>query len=161
MQPSSALIRREAVCCKQGVLLSECHQHAAVTTSKHTLNWIFLLLWANVPAWSIWYDVPINWHFFKLDNTSKWWGQKVWLWDRLLWRWVSTVVLLWTLLVDFAGGLWWFEDPQDPTSVKSRTAYVLCLADSPIIWASKVRSDNAQSKQITVHCCLQHLSPPP
>ena len=33
---------------------------------------------------------------------------------------------------DFAG-LWGVEDPQDPTSVKSRTGYVLCLAGCPVI----------------------------
>jgi Reverse transcriptase (RNA-dependent DNA polymerase) len=45
---------------------------------------------------------------------------------------------------DFAG-LWGFEDPQDPTCVKSRTGYVLCLAGCPIIWASKLQSDIALS----------------
>ena len=45
---------------------------------------------------------------------------------------------------DFAG-LWGFEDPQDPTSVKSRTGYVLCLAGCPIIWASKLQTDIALS----------------
>ena len=45
---------------------------------------------------------------------------------------------------DFAG-LWGFEDPQDPTCVKSRTGYVLCLSGCPIIWASKLQSDIALS----------------
>ncbi|KAI2505066.1 hypothetical protein MHU86_9342 [Fragilaria crotonensis] len=47
-------------------------------------------------------------------------------------------------VIDFAG-LWGFEDPQDPTCVKSRTGYVLCLAGCPIIWASKLQSDIALS----------------
>ena len=45
---------------------------------------------------------------------------------------------------DFAG-LWGFEDPQDPISVKSRTGFVLCLAGCPIIWMSKLQSDIALS----------------
>ena len=45
---------------------------------------------------------------------------------------------------DFAG-LWNVEDPQDPTSVKSRTGYVLCIAGCPVIWASKLQSDIALS----------------
>ena len=45
---------------------------------------------------------------------------------------------------DFAG-LWGVADSQDPTSVKSRTGYVLCLAGCPVIWASKLQSDIALS----------------
>jgi Reverse transcriptase (RNA-dependent DNA polymerase) len=45
---------------------------------------------------------------------------------------------------DFAG-LWGVEDPQDPTSVKSRPGYVLCIAGCPVIWASKLQSDIALS----------------
>jgi hypothetical protein len=45
---------------------------------------------------------------------------------------------------DFAG-LWNVEDPQDPTSAKSRTGYVLCIAGCPVIWASKLQSDIALS----------------
>ena len=46
--------------------------------------------------------------------------------------------------VDFAG-LWGVEDSQDPTCVKSRTGFVLCIADCPVIWASKLQSDIALS----------------
>jgi hypothetical protein len=45
---------------------------------------------------------------------------------------------------DFAG-LWGVEDSQDPTSVKSRTGFALCIADCPVIWASKLQSDIALS----------------
>lgn len=45
---------------------------------------------------------------------------------------------------DFAG-LWGFEDPQNPTCVKSRTGFVLCLAGCPIIWANKLQTDIALS----------------
>jgi len=45
---------------------------------------------------------------------------------------------------DFAG-MWGVEHPQDPTSVKSRTGYVLLLSGCPIIWVSKLQSDIALS----------------
>ena len=45
---------------------------------------------------------------------------------------------------DFAG-LWPHEDPDDPTSVKSRTGYVICVANCPVIWCSKLQSDIALS----------------
>ena len=41
---------------------------------------------------------------------------------------------------DFAG-LYGHEDEQDPTSVKSRTGFVLTLFGCPIIWQSKIQSD--------------------
>ena len=46
---------------------------------------------------------------------------------------------------DFAG-LWGFENPHDPTSVKSRTGYVLCLAGC----------SNHLDKQITIQYCFVH-----
>jgi hypothetical protein len=45
---------------------------------------------------------------------------------------------------DFAG-LWGSEDVQDPTCVKSRTGFVLCIADCPVVWASKLQTDIALS----------------
>ena len=45
---------------------------------------------------------------------------------------------------DFAG-LWNVEDHQNPLSVKSRTGYVINLAECPIIWVSKLQSDIALS----------------
>ena len=38
---------------------------------------------------------------------------------------------------DFAG-LWPHKDKQDPTSVKSRTGFVICIANCPAIWASRL-----------------------
>ena len=45
---------------------------------------------------------------------------------------------------DFAG-LWGAESPHDSTSVKSRTGYVINLAECPVIWVSKLQSDIALS----------------
>ena len=40
---------------------------------------------------------------------------------------------------DFAG-LYGFEDPNDPVSVKSRTGYVVTVGGCPLIWKSKLQS---------------------
>ena len=45
---------------------------------------------------------------------------------------------------DFAG-LWPHEDKLDPISVKSRTGFVLCIAECPIIWMSKIQDSIALS----------------
>ena len=45
---------------------------------------------------------------------------------------------------DFAG-LWGSDDPQDPITAKSRTGYVLCLSQCPILWISKLQTDIALS----------------
>jgi Reverse transcriptase (RNA-dependent DNA polymerase) len=45
---------------------------------------------------------------------------------------------------DFAG-LYGVEDNDDPVSVKSRTGYVLLLADCPLIWVSKLQTEIAVS----------------
>ena len=45
---------------------------------------------------------------------------------------------------DFAG-LWPHEDKQDPTCVKSRTGYVLSVANCPIVWKSTLQSSIALS----------------
>ena len=45
---------------------------------------------------------------------------------------------------DFAG-LWGSEEPQDPSCVKSRTGYVICIANCPVIWLSKLQPDIALS----------------
>jgi hypothetical protein len=42
-------------------------------------------------------------------------------------------------------GLWPYEDRQDPSCVKSRTGFVICLAGCPVIWSSKLQSDIATS----------------
>eukprot|EP00978_Attheya_sp_CCMP212_P000558 scaffold1089_cov53-Attheya_sp.AAC.1 len=41
--------------------------------------------------------------------------------------------------VDFAG-LWSYEDPQDPNSAKSRTGFVITVADCPIVRHSKMQT---------------------
>lgn len=45
---------------------------------------------------------------------------------------------------DFAG-LWPYEDKQDPSCVKSRTGFVICISDCPVIWTSKLQPDIATS----------------
>jgi len=45
---------------------------------------------------------------------------------------------------DFAG-LWPYEDKHDPTCVKSRTGFVICISGCPVIWSSKLQSDIATS----------------
>ena len=45
---------------------------------------------------------------------------------------------------DFAG-LWPYEDKQDPSCVKSRTGFTLCIANCPVIWTSKLQTDIATS----------------
>jgi hypothetical protein len=45
---------------------------------------------------------------------------------------------------DFAG-LWDFEDKQDTTSVRSRTGFVIFVADCPVFWQSKLQTDIATS----------------
>jgi hypothetical protein len=45
---------------------------------------------------------------------------------------------------DFTG-LWVHEDDHDPTSVKSRTVYIIFVANYPVFWKSKLHSDVALS----------------
>jgi hypothetical protein len=45
---------------------------------------------------------------------------------------------------DFAG-MWGYEDQLDPACVKSRTGFVIFLADCPVIWVSRLQSDIATS----------------
>jgi hypothetical protein len=45
---------------------------------------------------------------------------------------------------DFAG-LWGYEDGNDPSCVKSRTEYVINIANSPVIWKIKLQSYIASS----------------
>ena len=42
-------------------------------------------------------------------------------------------------------GLWPHEDKQDPTCVKSRTGFVICLSNCPVIWISKLQNEIAFS----------------
>ncbi len=45
---------------------------------------------------------------------------------------------------DFAG-LWPYEDKQDPSCVKSRTGFVICISGCPIVWVSKLQNEIALS----------------
>jgi hypothetical protein len=45
---------------------------------------------------------------------------------------------------DFAG-LWPHEDKVDPSCVKSRTGFAICVANCPVIWSSKLQGDIATS----------------
>lgn len=45
---------------------------------------------------------------------------------------------------DFAG-LWNSEDHQDPHCVCSRTAYVICIGGSLVVWSSKLQTEIAMS----------------
>jgi hypothetical protein len=42
-------------------------------------------------------------------------------------------------------GLWGRNDKQDPHCVRSRTGYVICFADCPILWKSKLQTEIAFS----------------
>ena len=41
---------------------------------------------------------------------------------------------------DFAG-LWPHEDKLDPTCVKSRTGFIICISNCPVIWTSKLQNE--------------------
>ena len=56
---------------------------------------------------------------------------------------------------DFAG-LWPYEDKNDPVCVKSRTGFVLCIADCPIIWLSKLQDAIAVSTQEAEYYALSY-----
>jgi len=43
---------------------------------------------------------------------------------------------------DFAG-LYSLEDPKDPTSVYSRTGFVITLGGNPVVWQSKLQTEIA------------------
>jgi len=45
---------------------------------------------------------------------------------------------------DFAG-MWNPEDSDDPSSVKSRTGYVITFANCPVLWVSKLQTEIALS----------------
>jgi hypothetical protein len=63
---------------------------------------------------------------------------------------------------DFAG-LWNYEDVQDPTSVKSRTGFVITLGEIPVQWGSKLQTEVAlstmESEYIAASSALRHLIP--
>ena len=54
---------------------------------------------------------------------------------------------------DFCG-LYGREDRSDPTSVKSRTGYVICIAGCPVIWSSKLQESIALSTMMAEYYAL-------
>jgi len=63
---------------------------------------------------------------------------------------------------DFAG-LWGIEEPQDPTSVKSRSGYLIRLGGCPIIWRSKLQTliavSTMEAEYISLSMCMRELIP--
>jgi len=61
---------------------------------------------------------------------------------------------------DFAG-LYSKEDPNDPTSVQSRTGFIIALGENPVVWQSKLQSEIALStmsaKYIALFTAMQSL----
>ena len=56
---------------------------------------------------------------------------------------------------DFAG-LWGHEDPQDPVCSVSRTGFVVTFENFPLLWVSKLQTDNALSEQHFEYVELSH-----
>ena len=54
---------------------------------------------------------------------------------------------------DFAG-LWPHEDKLDPVCVKSRTGHVICFANCPIVWKSRLQDTIALSTMEAEHMAL-------
>ncbi len=54
---------------------------------------------------------------------------------------------------DFAGN-WDKSDPEDPSSVKSRTGYLITFADVPLVWKSKVQDHIALSTMESEYIAL-------
>ena len=56
---------------------------------------------------------------------------------------------------DFAG-MYGHEKPTDPASVKSRTGYVITVADCPVLWQSKLQTETALSTMEAEVVALAH-----
>eukprot|EP00956_Cyclotella_meneghiniana_P035535 scaffold115810_cov49-Cyclotella_meneghiniana.AAC.1 len=56
---------------------------------------------------------------------------------------------------DFAG-FYSHEDKQDPHCVRSRTGYVILLANCPVLWKSKLQTEIALSKMEAEYVALSH-----
>jgi hypothetical protein len=56
---------------------------------------------------------------------------------------------------DFAG-MYGYEENDDPTCVKSRTGYVITVADCPVLWQSKLQSETALSTMEAEIIALAH-----
>ena len=63
---------------------------------------------------------------------------------------------------DFAG-LWPHEDKLDPTCVKSQTGFVICIANCPVIWQSKLQSEIAtlttEAKCVALSVAMRSVIP--
>jgi hypothetical protein len=59
--------------------------------------------------------------------------------------------------------LWPHEDKNNPTCIKSRTGFVICFSDCPVIWLSKLQTDIATStmeaKYNGLSLCMRDLLP--
>lgn len=53
---------------------------------------------------------------------------------------------------DFAG-LYGKEDPQDPTSCRSRTGFIISIDNNPVAWSSKLQTQTADSTM-----CAEYLA---
>jgi hypothetical protein len=53
----------------------------------------------------------------------------------------------------FASG-WGYEDPQDPSSVKSRTGYIMEVQGCPVVWVSKLQGSIATSTMESEYTAL-------
>jgi hypothetical protein len=60
-------------------------------------------------------------------------------------------------------GLHGYEDPEDPSSVKSRTGYVICIAKCPVVWVSRLQTKTAfptmMAEYIALSTAMQDLIP--
>jgi hypothetical protein len=56
---------------------------------------------------------------------------------------------------DFAG-LYGYEKTTDPTSVKSRTGFIITVAKSPVLWLSKLLTETALSTMEAEVVALAH-----
>ncbi len=54
---------------------------------------------------------------------------------------------------DFAG-MHGYEDPDDPTSTRSRTGYVICIAKCPVLWVSKYQTETDLSTIMAEYIAL-------
>jgi hypothetical protein len=63
---------------------------------------------------------------------------------------------------DFAG-LWSYENPDDPASVKSRTGFVILIGGCPVIWTSKLQVETAlstmQAEYVALSTAMRDLLP--
>jgi len=59
--------------------------------------------------------------------------------------------------------LWSYEDIQDPACVKSRTEYMICVADFPVIWKSMLQTENAlstmEAEYVALSMAMRELNP--